>query len=140
MAEFTAIAPQTVAANQNVALAETPVCGGCGIIHREGAGIVTLRGNTNQCRARYKVSFGANIAVPTGGTVGAISIALSVQGEPLQSTVATVTPAAVEELGNVYTAVFVDVPKGCCYTVAARNISDQAITVGNANMIVERVA
>ena len=140
MAEFTAVANQVVAANQNVALTETPVCGGMNIIHREGAGIVVLRGTCSQCRARYKVSFGANISVPTGGTVGAISIALSVQGEPLQSTVATVTPAAVEELFNVYTAVFVDVPKGCCVTVAVRNVSDQAINVVNSNLIIERVA
>ena len=38
--------------------------------------------------------FGANISIPTGGTVEAISIALAVDGEPLSSAVAIVTPAA----------------------------------------------
>lgn len=140
MAEFTAIALQTVAAGQNVAFTETPICGGNNIIHREGSGVVTLRGCANQCRARYKVTFGANIAIPAGGTVEAISIALALHGEPLASATAIVTPAAVEEFFNVFVAVFVDVPRGCCVDVAVENTSTQAINVQNANLIVERVA
>lgn len=140
MAEFTNATTALVAAGQNVPLTETAVAGNCNIIHREGAGIVTLRGLTNQCRARYKVSFGANIAIPTGGTVEAISLALAVNGEPLVSATAVVTPAAVGDYGNIFVSANVDVPRGCCLTVAAENISGQAINVANANMIVERVA
>lgn len=140
MAEYTNASIQTVAAGQNVLLTETAVNGNCGIVHREGAGIVTLRGLTNQCRARYKVSFGANIAVPATGTAEAISVALSVDGEALNSATAIVTPAAVDQHGNIFVAVNVDVPRGCCVTVAAENTSAQAINVVNANMIVERVA
>lgn len=140
MAEFTSSAAQTVAAGQNVPLTETAVAGKACIVHREGAGIVTLRGLTQQCKARYKVSFGGNIAIPTGGTVEAISIALAINGEPLTSATAVVTPAAVGNLFNVYVAAFVEVPRGCCVTVAARNTSTQAISVANANLIVERVA
>lgn len=119
---------------------ETPVCGSSCIVHRAGSGLVTLRGATNQCRALYRVSFGANIAVPTGGTVGPISVALAVSGEPLGSATAIVTPAAVEEFFNVYVSVFVEVPRGCCVTVAAENTTAEAIDVQNANLIVERVA
>lgn len=140
MAEFTGITLQTVAAGQNVLFTETPVCGSNCIVHREGSGIVTLRGITNQCRARYKVTFGGNIQIPEGGTVEAISIALSLQGEPLASATAIVTPAAVEEFFNVFVAVFVDVPRGCCVTLAVENTSTQPIEVQNANLIVERVA
>ena len=140
MAEYTGSALQTGAAGQNVLLTETPVCGSNCINHRDGSGIVTLRGITNQCRARYKVSFGANIAVPTGGTAGAISVAIAISGEPLQSATAIVTPAAVNEFFNVFTAVYIEVPKGCCVTVAVENTSTQAINVQNANLIVERVA
>lgn len=140
MAEFTNATTALVAAGQNVPLTETAVAGNCCIVHREGAGIVTLRGLTNQCRARYKVSFGANIAIPTGGTVEAISLAIAVNGEPLVSATAIVTPAAVGDYGNVFLSANVDVPRGCCLTVAAENISGQAINVANANMIVERVA
>ncbi len=140
MAEFTNASTALVAAGQNVPLTETAVSGNCSIVHREGAGIVTLRGLTNQCRARYKVSFGANIAIPTGGTVEAITVALAVNGEPLVSATAIFTPAAVGDYGNVFVSANVDVPRGCCLTVAAKNTSGQAINVANANMIVERVA
>lgn len=140
MAEYTNSNIQTVAAGQNVLLTETAVDGNCSIVHRAGAGIVTLRGLTNQCRARYKVSFGANIAIPTGGTVEAISTALSVNGEALNSALAIITPAAVEQYGNIFVSVNIDVPRGCCVTVAAENTSTQAINVANANIIVERVA
>ena len=140
MAEFTNSATALVAAGQNVPLTETAVAGNCSIVHREGAGIVTLRGLTNQCRARYKVSFGANIAIPTGGTVEAISLAIAVNGEPLVSATAIVTPAAVGNYWNIFVSANVDVPRGCCLTFAAENTSGQAINVANANMIVERVA
>ncbi len=141
MPEFTNANLQTVAAGQNVLFTETPV--GCSrgyVMHRAGSGVVTLRGITNQCRARYRVSFGANLAVPTGGTAGAISVALSLDGEPMASATATVTPAAVNEYFNVYASVFVEVPRGCCATVSVENISAQAINVANPNLIVERVA
>lgn len=80
MAEYTYSVLQTVATNGNVLFTETPISGGNCIVHRDGSGLVTLRGMTNQCRARYRVSFGGNIAVPDGGTAGAISVALSVNG------------------------------------------------------------
>lgn len=121
-------------------LTETAVAGKSCVVHREGAGVVTLRGITNQCKARYKVSFGANIAIPTGGAVGAISMAIAVNGEPLNSATAIVTPAAVENFSNIYVAVFIEVPRGCCVTVAAENTSTQTISVANSNLIVERVA
>lgn len=95
MAEFTSSAIQTVAAGGNLPLTETSVKGSSCVVHREGAGVVTLRGLTNgQCFARFKVSFGGNIAIPTGGTVGPISVALAVGGEALNSATAIVTPAA----------------------------------------------
>lgn len=140
MAEYTNSNVVTVAAGQNLPLTETAIKGGCGIVHREGAGVVTLRGTTNQCRARYKVSFGGNIAIPTGGAVGPISVALAVSGEPLNSTIATVTPAAVDNFFNVFTAVFIEVPRGCCVNVAVENVSTETINISNANLIVERVA
>ena len=140
MAEFTASNVQTIAAGQNVLLTETAVAGKPCIVHREGAGIVTLRGLTNQCKARFKVSFGANIAIPTGGTVEAITAALAINGEPLTSATATVTPAAAENFWNIYVAAYVEVPRGCCVTVAAENTSAQAVSFANSNLIVERVS
>ena len=140
MAEYTSTTIQTVAAGQNLPLTETAIKGSNCINHRAGAGNVTLRGLTNQCKALFKVSFGGNIAIPTGGTVGAISVALAVGGEALNSATAIVTPAAVDQYSNVFTAVFVEVPRGCCVTVALKNTSTQAISIANSNLIVERVA
>lgn len=136
--EITASALQTVAAGQNVLFTETPVCGSGCIVHRDGSGIVTLRGQTNQCRARYRVSFGANIAVPAGGTPGPISVAIAIDGEPLAASTAIVTPTVVDAFFNVSLDTFVEVPRGCCVTVAVENTSGQAISVQNANLIAER--
>ena len=140
MAEFIANAVQTVQPNQNVIFTDTVVCGNNSIVHRDNSGLVNLRGITRQCRARFKVSFGGNIAIPTGGTVEEISLAIAIDGEPVASTTMSVTPAAVEEFWNVFSAVFIDIPASCCSTVAVENISTQAIDVRNANLIVERVA
>ena len=138
--ELTANAIQTVPANGNVIFTDTVVCGNCSIMHREGSGLVTLRGLTNQCRARFRVSFGGNIALPTGGTVGPISLAIAINGEPVATTTMVSTPAAVEEFNNIFSAIFLDVPKGCCSQSSVRNISNQPVNIQNANLIVERVA
>lgn len=140
MAEFSNSNTVTVAAGENLPLTETAVKAPACIVHREGSGLVTLRGLTNQCRARFKVSFGGNIAIPTGGTVEAISVALSVGGEALNSATAIVTPAAADNYFNVFVAAFIEVPRGCCVTVALKNTSAQAVSIANSNLIVERVA
>ena len=140
LAEFTSVAAQTIAANGNAVFTETPVAtASCSIVHREGSGLVTLRGNTSQCRARYLVIFNGNIAVSTGGTAGAISAAIAVNGEALGSATATVTPAAVGDFFNATSFAYVDVPRGCCTTISVKNPSAQAIDLVNANLIVTRV-
>lgn len=140
MAEFTNVNIQTIAAGQNVPLTETAVNSKPCIVHREGSGLVTLRGLTNQGRALYRVSYGGNIAIPTGGTVEAITAALAINGEALASATATVTPAAVENYFNIYVSTQICVPKGCCVTVGMRNTSTQAVNFANSNLTVERVA
>ena len=138
--EITANAVQTIGANQNVIFTETPVEGSCSILHREGSGLTTLRGMTNQCRARFRAFFSGNVALPTGATVAPIQLAIAVNGEPVAATTMIYTPAAVEEYGNVASAVYLDVCSGCCITVSVKNTTDAAIEIQNANLIVERVA
>lgn len=141
--ELTAGAAQTVQAGQNVLFTDAPVkCNRGYIVHRDGAGLVTLRGICNGCAnfARYKVLFVGNLAVPTGGTLGAISVALSIGGEAIQQSTATVTPTVADSSFNVTTAAFVDVPKGCCVSLSVKNINAQAISVTGANLLIERVA
>ena len=149
MAEYVSTqSPQLVAAGQNVLLADSIPCNKGYVVHRNGSGILTLRGKTTNCFARYQVTFNANIAVPTGGTVGPIAVALAIDGEPLQSSRAIITPAAVDEYGNVTSTAIVTVPKGCCYTVAVENVAagvdtavdPQAINVADGNLTVARIA
>lgn len=144
MAEYTANAVQSVAIGQNVLFTDAPIPG-CrqGIIHREGSGIITLRGQVNNCSgfARYKVSFGANIAIPEGGAASTpLSLALAIDGEPIPTSSVIVTPAAAGQFWNVYASVFIDLPRGCCYTVAVENTGTTAVDVQNANLIIERTA
>lgn len=138
--EITANALQTVSVNSNVLFTETAVKGNCSIVHREGSGLTTLRGLTNQCRARFKVSFGANVAIPLGTTVAPIELAISISGEPLPSTTMISTPAAAEDFNNIFTSAFIDVPNCCCYQITVQNIGTTDVNVENANLIVERVA
>lgn len=140
MAEYVAVATQEVAANGNVIFTNTAVKGSNCIQHREGSGIVTLRGITNQCRARYFVEFSANIAVPTGGTAGEISLAIAISGEPVLSSQMISTPAAVDQFNNVSAGIYIDVPKGCCVNVDVENTSCVAVNVANANLVVTREA
>jgi hypothetical protein len=127
--ELIANALQTVEAGANVQFTDEIISGCNSILHRAGSGIATLRGMTNQCRARFKVFFSGNIAIPTGGTVEAISIAIAINGEAIASTTMIQTPAAVEEFANVASAAYIDVPAGCCITASVRNTSTQAIDV-----------
>lgn len=138
--EITANSVQTVATGQNILYTDTVVAGNQCILHREGSGIVKLRGLTNQCRARFKITFNGNIAIPTSGTVGAISAAIAISGEPVAATNMIVTPAAGENYFNIASVTFVDVPSGCCTDISVKNTSTQDILVQNANLIIERVA
>lgn len=144
MPEYTSNPVQTVAAGQNVLFTETAIrCTRGYVNHREGAGTITLRGivnNPSACFARYQISFGGNIAVPTAGTVGEITLAIAVDGEALGPATMAATPAAVEEFWNVHSSIFIDVPKGCCSTITVQNTSTQPIDVRNANIIIERTA
>ena len=129
MAEFINPIPQTVEVNQNVLFTETPVEPCCKVRHRKGSGIFTLKGG------RYLVAFSANISAPTPD---ALSLALALNGEPLQGSIMTVTPTAADALFNVSTMAYIDVPCNCCYTLSVKNISAAAITVDDANLITIR--
>lgn len=141
MAEYTTNARQSVTSGSNVLFDSTPVpCNRGLVLHREGSGIITLRSSSQNCFTRYKVQFGANIALPEAGTAGEISLAIAIDGEPIPTSSMIQTPAAVNEFSNVYAQIFITVPRGCCYTIAVENTSTQTVDVQNANLIVERVA
>lgn len=152
MAEYIqAQSPQNVPYGQNLLLIDSIPCNRGYVIHRNGSGILTLRGivNGTGCFARYEVTFNGNIAVPTGGTPAAIAVALTIDGESLQSSRAIVTPAEAEQYFNVTSTAIITVPRGCCYTVALENVNagvggeivdEQTISVADGNLTVSRIA
>lgn len=139
--EITANDIQLVSPNNNVIFTDT-IIGGCpSIIHRNNSGIIKLRGLTaTQCRARFRASFGANMAIPAGQAILPISLALTLDGEPVATTQMIVTPTLVNNYFNVASDIYIDVPIGCCGTLGVRNTSTIPVNVQNANLIIERVA
>lgn len=150
MAEYLANAVQNVSLNDPILFAASIPCTRGLIYHEDETGIFTLRGITSNCFARYQVTFNGNIAVPEGGTVGPIAIAIAVNGEQRPTSRAIFVPAAVDQYGNVTSTAIIIVPKGCCFTMSVRYVSgitdDPAavptpvIEVQNANLVINRVA
>lgn len=150
MAEYLANAQQAVALNAPVLFSASIPCNRGYVFHEDETGIFTLRGITNNCFARYQVTFNGNISIPEDGEVTPIALALSVQGEERPTSRAVFTPAAVDELGNVTCTAIITVPKGCCFGLAVRyvdaTVADPATTptptinVQNANLVITRIA
>lgn len=150
MAEYLANPVQSVSVNAPVLFSASIPCNKGYIYHEDETGIFVLRGITNNCFARYQVTFNGNIAIPEGGAVTPISLAIAVNGEPRVTSRAIFTPAAVDEYGNVTSTALVTVPKGCCFSVSVRYVdateADPATTptptieVQNANLVINRVA
>lgn len=123
------------------------------VIHEDETGNFILRGvNSGNCCnqwTHYQVTFNGNIAIPEGGTVTPIAIALTVNGEPRYVSRAIFTPAAAEEYGNVTSTAIIKVPRCCCYSLGVEAVpatTDPAVTpaptidVQNANLTIARIA
>ena len=149
-AEYLANAVQEVSLNAPVLFSASIPCTKGYIYHEDETGIFILRGITcNQCFATYQVTFNGNIAIPTGGTVTPIAVAITINGEPRVTSRAIFSPAAVEEYGNVTSTAIIKVPKGCCFSLAIEHVAattDPTVTpapvieVQNANLVISRIA
>lgn len=150
MAEYLANALQNVALNGPVLFtASIPCNSGC-VYHEDETGIFILKGKTNNCFARYQVTFNGNIAIPEAGEVTPIALAIAVNGEPRVTSEAIFTPQAVDEFGNVTSTAIITVPAGCCFSMSVRyvdaTVNDTAvdptptIEVQNANLVITRIA
>lgn len=150
MAEYINIDSQDVALNNPIIFTASIPCTKGYIYHEDGTGNFTLRGVTSNCFARYQLNYNANVAVPEGGTVTPIGIAIAVNGEVRPSSLAIFTPQAVNEFGSVMSTAIVTVPRGCCFNVSVRYVdataSDPAVTptptieVQNSNLTITRIA
>jgi hypothetical protein len=143
MAEFAENALQRVAVNGNFLLTDATVPYSFpygSVMHRDGSGLITLRGNSRNRFSAYRVTYSSNIAIPADGTVEPISVAIGLNGETLATSTAIVTPAAVSNFWHVSDTTDILVPNGCCVQISLKNISTQAIEAQNTNLTVERLA
>lgn len=149
MAEYLGNAVQSVALNQPIVFTGSIPCTRGYVYHEDETGNFILRGCTPNCFARYQVTFNGNIAIPTGGTVGPIAVAITVNGDTRPTSRAIYVPAAVDTYGNVTSTAIITVPKGCCFNVSVRYVAadeDPAttptpvISAQNSNLVVNRVA
>lgn len=151
-AEYLANAVQEVALNAPIIFSASIPCTRGYVYHEDETGIFILRGivnNSCNCFAHYQVTFNGNIAIPEGGTVTPIAIALTVNGEPRLTSRAIFTPAAAEEYGNVTSTAVIKVPRGCCFSLSVDAVpasEDTTVTpaptidVQNANLTITRIA
>ena len=150
MAEYLNNAAQNISLDNPVLLDSSIPCTKGYVLHNDGTGVFILRGVTNNCFARYQVTFNGNISIPTGGAVTPIAVAITENGEVRQTSKAIFTPSAVEVYGNVTSTAIITVPRGCCFNVAVRYVDattdDPAtsptptITMENANLTITRIA
>lgn len=149
-AEYLANASQEVALNGPILFTASIPCRRGYVYHEDETGVFILRGKTNQCFATYQVVFNGNVAIPTGGTVGPVALAIAINGEPRVTSRAIFTPAAVEEYGNLTSTAIIKVPQGCCFTLSVEYVNGSVddptfvptpvIEVINANLVVNRIA
>lgn len=137
MALFVTNGTQTVQANNNVPFAGTSSAK-C-MFHSNNSGIVTLKGVTKQCYAKFRVTFSGNLGLVPDGTPASISLALALNGEAVDGTIMTVTPAAVDRIFNVSTTTEITVPQDCCLQLSLKNVSTQAVTA-SGTLVVTRIA
>lgn len=149
MAEYFANQLANIPLNEAIDFEASIPCNRGYVFHEDGTGVFVLRGVTNNCFARYKVTYTGNIAVPTGGTVAPIAVAIALNGEQRMASRAITTPAAVDEYGNVTSTAIITVPRGCCFSMSVRYVS--GITDGtttppvsinqiNGNLTIDRIA
>ena len=149
MAEYLGVLPQNVALNSPIIFTASIPCPKGYVYHEDETGNFILRGVTNNCFARYQVTWNGNVQIPTGGAVTPIGVSITVNGEIRPSSLAISTPTAVEEYDNLTSTAIITVPRGCCFDVAVRYVSGvtdgtttptPTIDVANSNLVITRIA
>lgn len=143
MARYITTTDQNVALNGTIPFDVVSIPCNKGCVVPLAPGILTLKGDTPNRFARYRVDVQGNIAIPTGGAVTPIAVAVTLNGVPIPDSVAIVTPAAVEDLWHINTSATVTVPAGCCVSVSAAYVDateDDAAVTPTPSIFVRRRA
>lgn len=132
MAKYITASDATVALNGTVPFNVVSIPCNKGCVTPAATGVLTLQGSNANRFARYEVDLQANVAVPTGGAVTPLALAITLNGAIIPDSVAIVTPAAVEDVWHINTSTTVTVPCGCCLSVSAAYVDatedDAAVT------------
>ena len=151
--EFLYNSIQEVALNAPILFNTSIPCSRGYVYHEGDTGNFILKGansnNACNCFAQYRVEFNGNIAIPEGGTVTPIAVAIAVNGEPRLTSRAIFTPAAAEDFGNVTSTAIIKVPRCCCFNLSVDAVpatTEPTVTpapvieVQNANLTISRIA
>ena len=143
MAKYITSADQNVALNNTIPFNIVSIPCNKGCVIPITTGVLTLKGNTSNRFARYEVELQANVAIPTGGAVTPIALAITLNGVAIPDSVAIVTPAAAEDLWHIHTSATITVPCGCCVSISAAYVDateDDATVTPTPSIFVRRNA
>jgi len=150
MSKYITSTDQNVALNNTIPFDIVSIPCNKGCVIPITTGVLTLKSGANN-QARYEVTLQANVAIPEGGSVTPIAVAITLNGVAIPDSVAIVTPAAAEEVWHINTSTPITVPCGCCVSVSAAYVDatedDASVTPApsifvrrNASLTVKRVA
>ena len=143
MAEYITSSDVNVALNGTIPFDIVSIPCNKGCIIPITTGILNLRGSNTNRFARYDVTVQGNIAIPEGGAVTPIAVAITLNGVAIPTSVAIVTPAAAEDVWHVNTSTTITVPCGCCLSVSAAYVDateDDAAVTPTPSIFVRRGA
>lgn len=143
MAKYITSTDQNVALNGTIPFNIVSIPCNKGCVVPITTGVLTLQGSNSNRFARYEVDLQANVAIPTGGAVTPIALAITLNGVAIPDSVAIVTPAAVEDLWHISTSTTITVPCDCCVSVSAAYVDateDDAATTPTPSIFVRRNA
>lgn len=151
MAKYITSTDQNVALNNTVPFNIVSIPCNKGCVVPITTGVLTLKGSTSNRFARYEVDLQANIAIPEGGEVTPVALAITLNGVAIPDSVAIITPAAAEDVWHIHTSATITVPCGCCVSVSAAYVDatedDASVTPTpsvfvrrNASLTVDRIA
>lgn len=143
MAKYITSADQNVALNGTIPFDIVSIPCNKGCVVPITTGVLTLQGSSTNRFARYEVDLQANIAIPEGGAVTPIAVAITLNGVAIPDSVAIVTPAAAEDVWHVNTTATITVPCGCCVSISAAYVDateDDATVTPTPSIFVRRLA
>lgn len=142
MAKYLTSTDQNVSLNGTIPFDVVSIPCGSGSVIPLAVGVLTLRGGRNQ-PAQYEVKLQGNVAIPTGGAVTPLALAITLNGAAIPDSVAIVTPAAVEDVWHINTSTMITVPCGYCVSVSAAYVDateDDAAVTPTPSIFVRRRA